>query len=88
MTDNVTPIEAITSYNDMMVANAKMMTEVYTDPKLTAAEKMKSFSAGVRNQVSLSRDLAARRAELMKFGIKADADLKSLSFNPMNQEAA
>jgi len=87
MTDNVTTATAIHSYNDMMEANAQLMTEVYTDPKLTAAEKMKTFSTGVRNQVILSRDLAARRAELMKFGIKADNDLKALSFNPMAQAA-
>ena len=71
MTENVTTMQNLESYNDMMTANAQLMSEVYTDPKLTAAEKMKTFSAGVRNQIMLSRDLAARRAELMKFGMKA-----------------
>lgn len=87
MTDNVTTVDAIHSYSDMMEANAQLMTEVYTDPKLTAAEKMKSFSVGVRNQVILSRDLAARRAELMRYGMKADNELKSLSFNPLAKAA-
>jgi hypothetical protein len=64
MTENVTSMQNLESYNDMMTANAQLMSEVYTDPKLTAAEKMKTFSAGVRNQIMLSRDLAARRAEL------------------------
>lgn len=87
MTDNVSTQQAIHSYNDMMDANARMMTEVYNDPKLTAQEKMKTFSVGVRNQVILSRDLAARRAELMRYGLKASDELKSLAFNPLSQAA-
>lgn len=87
MTENVTSMQNLESYNDMMTANAQLMSEVYTDPKLTAAEKMKTFSAGVRNQIMLSRDLAARRAELMKFGMKASEDLKALAFDPMAQPA-
>lgn len=87
MTENVTSMQNLESYNDMMTANAQLMSEVYTDPKLTAAEKMKTFSAGVRNQIMLSRDLAARRAELMKFGMKAGDDLKALAFDPMAQPA-
>ena len=87
MTENVTTMQNLESYNDMMTANAQLMSEVYTDPKLTAAEKMKTFSAGVRNQIMLSRDLAARRAELMKFGMKAGGDLKALAFDPMAQPA-
>ena len=70
-------------YNDFMDANARLMEEVYTDPKLTAAEKMKTFSIGVRNQVILSRDLAARRKELMSYGMKANGAVKSLAFNPI-----
>jgi hypothetical protein len=68
-------------------ANAQLMTEVYSDPKLTAIEKMKTFSIGVRNQVILSRDLASRRAELMRYGMKASDELKALSFNPTAQPA-
>lgn len=87
MTENVTSLHSLQSYNDFMDANAQLMTEVYSDPKLTAVEKMKTFSAGVRNQVLLSRDLATRRAELMRYGLKASEELKSLSFNPMAQAA-
>ena len=46
-----------------------MMSEIYGDPKLTAAEKLRNFSIGVRNQIMLSRDLATRRAELMRYGL-------------------
>jgi hypothetical protein len=76
-----TPID---SYESMMSANADLMNEVYRDGKLTAAEKMKTFSIGVRNQVLLSRDLASRRAELFRYGMKANGELKSLNFNPMD----
>ena len=74
----------IDGYESMMNANAELMNEVYNDQKLTAAEKMKTFSIGVRNQVLLSRDLAARRAELFKYGMKVDTALKSLTFNPFD----
>ena len=74
----------IDSYESMMEANADLMREVYYDGKLTAAEKMKTFSIGVRNQVLLSRDLASRRAELFRYGMKANGELKSLNFNPMD----
>ena len=37
MTENVTTMQNLESYNDMMTANAQLMSEVYTDPKLTAA---------------------------------------------------
>ena len=74
-------------YIDFMDANARLMEEVYTDGKLTAAEKMKTFSIGVRNQVLLSRDMAARRKELMSYGMKADEAMKSLAFNPTEKAA-
>jgi hypothetical protein len=77
----------IDSYESMMDANAELMREVYRDGKLTAAEKMKTFSVGVRNQVLLSRDLASRRAELFRYGMKANGELKSLNFNPMDAES-
>lgn len=79
-------IPTLDSYEDIMTANAKLMEEVYSDAKLTAAEKMKTFSIGVRNQVLLSRDLASRRAELFRYGMKANGELKSLNFNPMSAE--
>ena len=84
----ITQETRIDSYESMMEANAMLMDEVYNDGKLTAAEKMKTFSIGVRNQVILSRDLASRRAELFKYGMKADAALKSLTFNPLEDKAA
>jgi hypothetical protein len=87
MSENVSSIPALQSYNDFMEANANMMSEIYGDPKLTAAEKLRNFSIGVRNQIMLSRDLASRRAELMRYGLKAADDLKALSFNPMSQTA-
>lgn len=85
MSDNVTSQPTLQTYNDFMEANAQLMSEVYSDPKLTAAEKMKTFTIGVRNQVLMSRDLATRRAELMRYGLKSSDELKSLSFNPMTQ---
>ena len=88
MTDEVTQEIRIDSYESMMDANAALLGEVFNDKKLTAAEKMKTFSIGVRNQVLLSRDLASRRAELFKYGMKANGELKSLNFNPMADKAA
>lgn len=72
----------INSYNDMMEANAHLMEEVYSDAKLTAAEKLKNFSIGVRNQVLISRDMSARRKELMSYGMKANGAAKQLVFDP------
>jgi hypothetical protein len=82
MTEQVTPEVRIDSYESMMNANSDLMTEVYRDSKLTAAEKLKNFSIGVRNQVLLSRDLASRRAELARYGLKANGNLKALNFTP------
>jgi hypothetical protein len=72
----------IEGYDSMMDANARLMSEVYNDAKLGAAEKLRCFSMGVRNQVLLSRDLSARRKELFGYGMKFGADLKALNFNP------
>jgi hypothetical protein len=87
MTDQVTPEVRIDSYEAMMNANAELMDEIYRDGKLNAAEKLKNFSMGVRNQVLLSRDQAARRAELMRYGMKANGNLKALNFNPAAAES-
>jgi hypothetical protein len=82
-TEQPTKLAAVSTYGDMMAANAALMTEIYTDPKLTAAEKLRNFSAGIRNQVALSKDLAARRAEVFRYGLKAEGSLKTLDFNPL-----
>jgi hypothetical protein len=82
-TGTTQPMAAIDSYESMMTCNAKLMEEVYNDAKLTAAEKMRTFAVGVRNQVALSRDQAGRRAELFKYGMKANNEVKSLIFNPL-----
>lgn len=84
----ISPETRIDSYESMMNANASLMDEVFNDGKLTAAEKMKTFSVGVRNQVLLSRDLAARRAEVLKYGLKVESELKSLTFNPFQGKPA
>ena len=78
----------IDSYDAMMEANSSLMTEVYNDTKLSAAEKLRNFSLGVRNQVALSRDLAARRRELMSYGMKIGASTKMLAFDPSAEPAA
>ena len=73
----------INSYESMADANSQLMDEVFNDGKLTPAEKMKTFSIGVRNQIMLSRDLASRRAELSKHGMKPTGEIKELMFNPL-----
>lgn len=75
-------IESLKNYGDMMDANAQLMSEVYSDSKLTASEKLRNFSIGVRNQVLLSRDMAARRKELMSYGMKPSEASKQLVFEP------
>lgn len=82
----VTQEVRIETYEDIMDANVHLIQEVYNDPKLTSAEKMKTFSIGVRNQVLLSRDLASRRAELFKYGMKSNGSIKTLAFNPFESE--
>ena len=72
----------ISDYASMMDANSHLMTEIYNDTKLGAAEKLRCFSIGVRNQVLMSRDLSARRKELFGYGMKFGADIKALNFNP------
>lgn len=78
----------IDSYDAMMDANSSLMTEIFNDSKLSAAEKLRNFSLGVRNQVALSRDLSARRRELMTYGMKVNANAtKTLAFDPSEQAA-
>jgi len=83
----VTKEAKITSYDDIMGANADLMAEVYNDAKLTASEKLRNFSLGVRNQVLLSRDMAARRKELFSYGMKVSGDMNQLTFTPSDQTA-
>lgn len=81
----VTQEVRIDSYDDMMECNSALMSEVYNDTKMTPAEKMKTFSIGVRNQVLLSRDLASRRQELFRYGLRVSEDMRALSFNPSSE---
>ena len=76
----------IDSYDDMMESNSALMAEVYNDPKMAPAEKMKTFSIGVRNQVLLSRDMASRRSEILRHGIQPPGDMRTLTFNPFSPE--
>ena len=84
----ITQETRINSPEAMMIGNAQLMDEVFNDGKMTAAEKMKVFSMGIRMQVILSRDQAARRAELFKYGIKANDSIKQLIFNPLEEPAS
>ena len=77
----------IDSYDAMMEANASLMNEIYNDGKLSPAEKLRNFSVGVRNQVMLSRDLSARRKELVGYGMKITGT-KALKFDPTEAQAA
>jgi hypothetical protein len=77
----------IDNYDAMMEANADLMSAVYNDAKMTPAEKLRNFSVGVRNQVMLSRDLAARRKELFGYGMKIDGPTKALMFDPTAEKA-
>ena len=76
---------------DLMEANADLMTQVYHDEGLSADEKLRSFSLGIRNQCSLSRDLQNRRAELARYNLlhqtKAE-DLSALRFIPAPPDTA
>lgn len=83
-----TPEIRIDNYDAMMNANSSLMTEIFNDAKLSAAEKLRNFSLGVRNQVALSRDLSARRRELMTYGMKISESTKSLAFDPSSEQAA
>lgn len=73
---------AIRDLDDMMDVNSKVMSEIVNDNKLTPMERMKGISMGVRNQAVLSRDQQARIAMLARLGMKANGQLKSLSFQP------
>ena len=84
----ITQEARIETYNDAMDANAHLMEEVYNDSKLSASQKLRDFSLGVRNQVLMSRDLAARRKELVGYGMKINANIGTLAFNPADEKAA
>ena len=75
----------IEDLNDMMDVNVEIMSEVVNDAKLTASEKMRTFSQGVRNQAILSRDQQQRISMLAKLGVKANGLTKSLSFQPAGE---
>jgi hypothetical protein len=72
----------IDNYASLLEANASLMTEVYNDSKMTAAEKMKTFALGVRNDALINRTMASRRQELLRYGMKAKNDVQALLFNP------
>jgi len=72
----------INNLDDMMDTNASIMEEIANDGKMTAVEKMRGFSMGVRNQALLSRDQQARINMLAKLGMKANGQTKSLGFMP------
>jgi len=81
----VTQLTPIRTLGDMMDRNADLMTQVYHDNGLSADEKLRSFTLGIRNQCALSRDLRDRRAELARYQqvtvFDADA-IQSLRFEP------
>jgi hypothetical protein len=81
----VTELTPILTLGDMMDRNADLMTQVYHDNGLSADEKLRSFTLGIRNQCALSRDLRDRRAELARYQqvtvVDADA-LQALRFKP------
>ena len=81
----VSKIKPLKNIGDLMDANADLMSQVYHDDGLSADEKLRSFSLGIRNQCSLSRDLQSRRAELARYGLLHQAqadDLQALRFIP------
>lgn len=71
---------SITNITDMMDVNAELMNEISNDSRLSAIEKMKGFSSGVRNQCMLSRDQQARITMLARLGMKTNNLTKSLTF--------
>jgi len=76
------PLIRLDTYSSMMDANASIMEDIVNDEKMAPAEKLKSFSVGIRNQAILNRDLAARRKELITLGMKPNSDIQTLTFNP------
>ena len=84
----ITQEARIETYGDAMEANAHLMEEVYNDAKLSASQKLRDFSLGVRSQVLMSRDLASRRKEMVSYGMKIDANIGTLAFNPADDKTA
>ncbi len=81
MTDeNTTVLTRIANTSDMQDCNAKLMEEIYNDSTMSLEKKMQSLSRGVANQVKLSQDTQRRVALLAKLGLKANGQLKGLSF--------
>ena len=72
----------IANLDDMMDCNASIMEEIANDGKLTASEKMRGFSMGVRNQALLSRDMQSRIQTMAKLGMKTNGAAKALGFMP------
>jgi DNA-directed RNA polymerase alpha subunit len=82
MTDEVTRERKIETIGDMMSVNAQLMEEVANDGKMTAAEKMKSFSRGVSNQAQLSRDQLNRIKLAASLGMKSGGMIQQLEVKP------
>lgn len=76
---HVIPQARIESYDDMAECNAHLMEDIYNDPQLTAMEKLKGFSLGVRNQASFTRDMRFRRQEYAALGMKPNGGMKRLT---------
>jgi len=56
------------------------------DTKLSAMERMKGMTLGVRNQCMLSRDQQQRTAMMVKLGMKPNGEARALAFQPGEDE--
>jgi hypothetical protein len=86
--NDVTKEYRIASYEDMADANAALMSETMNDRRMTTSEKMKLLNLGVRNQAIMTNDQIRRRAEIVRYGIKPNGNMKALNFNPMSEDPA
>lgn len=76
----------IGSLADFIECNAQLASEVYNDAKIAPAEKLKTLSLAVRNQIMLARQQAANRREAFQLGMKLQG-YNALVFDPGAPEA-
>jgi len=76
----VTKEKRIGSMNDVVDMASDLMSEVYNDGKLTAAEKMKSFAVGQRVICGIRAEKRKTALDLARMGMKAEGQANQLTF--------
>lgn len=72
----------IDNMSDIIDMAGDLMSSVYNDGQMTAAEKIKSFSQGSRVVLGVRAEMRKTAADLAKMGFKVNGAANALTFQP------